>query len=140
MKLTDYQPVECACNQCVAMCQRRPCWGTPEDIESLLDHGYAHGLMLDYWAGEPGFDIVAPAIVGSESQRAPFWPVGPCTFLTERNLCALHDGGLKPTEGAVADCKDDQQNGVTLHEQVARTWDTPKGRAVVHRWRKEVGL
>lgn len=126
------------------MC-RRPCWGTPEDIEKIMDAGYSHRLMSEFWAnakeGQIDIDFPAPAIKGYEGKKSPFWPKSDegCTFWNEDGLCDLHDLGLKPIEGRLANCKsEDNMQGV--HEEVARTWDTDKGRAVLARWVKETNV
>src|SRR5512143_828032 len=107
MPAVDVQPQACACPECIAMCQRRPCWPTPDDVQRLIETGYADQLMVDWW-----FDrdqnktlyLLTPAIAGHESGEASAYPAGPCTFHDEAGLCRLHDLGLKPTEGQLALC------------------------------------
>lgn len=128
----------CACEECQAMCQRRPCWPTPADVQHLIAAGYADRLMLDWW-----FDreqnktiyILTPAIAGRESSEAPAHPSGPCTFLDENNLCRLHDLDLKPTEGQLALCHNRTPDG--LHEQIGQTWNGDVGRALIDRWESD---
>ena len=53
-------------------------------------------------------------------------------------LCRLHVPGLKPAEGRAA------LHGQRITDEVRRsdivkTWNTPKGRAIVARWRKITG-
>ena len=125
----------CACAECVAMCQRRPCWPTPDDAQRLIEAGYADRLMVDWW-----FDrdqnktiyLLTPAIVGRESGEAPAQPEGRCTFLDEAGLCQLHDCDLKPTEGQIALCAGRTPEG--LHEQIGRTWDAMAAQALIDRW------
>jgi hypothetical protein len=117
------------------MCEERPCWGTPKDAAAIIEAGLGDRLMLDYWANSETDDtyILAPAIVGYERNRTPFWPRGRCTFLTKKGLCELHDAGLKPTEGRLAMCG----RGKTppnLHETVAKEWETPEAIALVASW------
>ena len=33
------------------MCKYRPCWGTPEELEKIIEAGFSNRLMMDYWAG-----------------------------------------------------------------------------------------
>jgi hypothetical protein len=125
----------CACPECVAMCQHRPCWPTPADAQLLSGAGYADRLMLDWW-----FDrdknktiyLLTPAIVGREAGEAPAHPEGQCTFLDEAGLCRLHAPGLKPTEGRIALCGGRTPEG--LHEQIARAWDDGEAQALIDRW------
>ena len=117
------------------MCERRPCWPTPDDARRLIDASHAGKLMLDWWfdtAQNKTVYVLTPAIVGRESGQAPAIPSGRCTFLSDDGLCRLHDLGLKPTEGTLALCKERTPSG--LHEQVAKTWDSAAGKAVIDAW------
>lgn len=154
MEFIDSPP--CSCSTCQSMC-KRPCWPTPSEVLKLIEAGHAHKLMLDYWVGNFGpekysFDtmVVCPANPGKESISIAdggifsffdfFGDSGGicsgCVFQVE-GLCSLHDAHLKPAEGRVAHC---QVKNTDLHEQVARTWDTDEGRAVVIKWCEIVGL
>lgn len=125
----------CACEECQAMCQRRPCWPTPIDAARLIEAGYADRLMIDWWfdrvASKTVF-ILTPAIAGRESSEAPAQPSGRCTFLDEQNLCQLHALNLKPTEGQLALCQNRTPEG--LHEQIGTTWDTVEARELIEQW------
>jgi hypothetical protein len=136
--MLDHQPESfeaCACAECVAMCQHRPCWPTPEDAQRLIEAGYADRLMVDWW-----FDrdinktiyLLTPAIAGRESGEAPAHPEGACTFLNADGLCQIHVSGLKPTEGQIALCGSRTPEG--LHEQIARTWNDTAAQALIDRW------
>ena len=125
----------CACAECVAMCQHRPCWPTPADAQQLIDAGYADRLMVDWWLDREQnktIYLLTPAIVGRESSESPAHPEGQCTFLDETGLCRLHGLGLKPTEGQIALCSNRTPAG--LHEQIARTWNDPQAQALIDRW------
>jgi len=44
------------CTGCVNginMCHNRPCAGTPEEFDKIIDAGYANKLRIDYWTGSP---------------------------------------------------------------------------------------
>lgn len=146
--LESVKDSECSCNKCVAMCTERVCWGTPKDIQHLIDLGYGNRLMRDYWVGNFKFPkpdilskdyydihIICPADVGDEGGYAPSWTFKPCTFLTPDKRCEIH--AHKPTEGRKANCNHDSP--IVLHAYVARTWDTPEGRAVVEQFEKMRG-
>jgi len=134
----------CSCDTCKSMCDR-PCWPAPSEAEALIEAGYGDKLMLDHWVGSPQDNpaeeycgdtrILAPACKGYEGRRAPFWPEGGCAFQNENNLCALHNKGLKPIEGRLANCGSD--GGKTpddLHREVAKLWDNPEAQRLVTRW------
>lgn len=129
------------CETCKDMCRYRPCWGTPFEIEALIDAGFGGQLYLDWWVG--GFDgsgddlyMPQPAMVDREGGYAPdtWHPNRQCTFLTESGQCKLHS--LKPVEGAVARHDNfEALDRAVLHGLIARCWDTEKGRAVLERWK-----
>jgi hypothetical protein len=135
--MKKYPESVCKCDLCVGLCLDRPCWPTPEEAEALIEKGFANKLMLDWWVGggpnDDNIEIISPAIIGSEGDRAPSCPKGGCTFLTEQNLCELHSLKLKPVEGRVATCKDEFPG---IHEDTAMSWNNKKGRGVVLKWRK----
>jgi uncharacterized repeat protein (TIGR03833 family) len=116
----------CACDECQAMCQRRPCWPTPTDVQRLITAGYADRLMLDWW-----FDreqnktiyILTPAIAGRESSGAPAHPSGPCTFLDETTSGCPDPSRPRPVGAALQSTPDG------LHEQIGQTWNNDEGRA-----------
>ncbi len=135
MTTIDFLPQACACPECVAMCQRRPCWPTPDDARHLIEAGYADRLMVDWWFDrdiDKTIYLLTPAIMGRENGEAPAHPEGQCTFLDEAGLCRLHDLGLKPTEGQIALCGNRTPAG--LHEQIARTWDDAQAQTLIDRW------
>ena len=169
-----------ACPTCVRgvrMCYHTPCIGTVEDMEKLIDAGYARNLMLDWWVGEDhkaesisksfglskptrqskpkkgdnpfteDVSYLLPAIVGLEAQQAPFTRSGKCNLLVD-NKCSLHDKGLKPTQGQYACCTrnrvflDSEGNEQDIDERILilHTWNTQRGKDLIERWKKEVGL
>lgn len=139
---------ECSCLECQSMCTR-PCWGTPENIQKLIDAGFGNRLYADYWCGrrveDSDINMIQPALKDFEHGIAPFWPRTEkgCTFWKD-GLCELHDKGLKPIEGKLADCSknssklDEEKSkyGMTCHEMVARTWDSEEGRTLYENWIK----
>ena len=41
------------CSNGINMCHNRPCAGTPEEFDKIIDAGYADKLRIDYWTGSP---------------------------------------------------------------------------------------
>lgn len=127
------------------MCTR-PCWGTPSEIQKIIDSGLGNRLYSDYWSRNSDhgdINMIQPALKGHESNNAPFWPRNDhgCTFW-KNGLCELHDSGMKPIEGRLAHhSKDyeaeDKSLEMSVHEMVARTWDNEEGRQVYENWIKD---
>jgi hypothetical protein len=122
------------------MCsESRPCWGTPHDIKQLINKGFANLLMCDYYDGDLNgteiecTEIITPALVGYEGKYAPFWPMGKCTFYTEKGLCSIHH--LKPIEGRVCDHRYDEKVKY-VHASIVHLWMTDEGKQVVELWQK----
>ena len=42
------------CINGIKMCHHRPCFGTPEEFEKIIDAGFAEKLRIDYWIGNGG--------------------------------------------------------------------------------------
>lgn len=46
--------MECTgCKQGVSMCHNRPCFGSPEEFDKIIDAGFADKLRIDHWCGAP---------------------------------------------------------------------------------------
>lgn len=117
------------------MCETRPCWPTPDEAKAIIEAGLGDRLMLDYWESDDGpINIVSPAIQGRESDHAPFFPHGQCTFL-KGGRCELHDLGLKPVEGRLA--HHDGRGGEALHEAVAESWRNEQSQAFADTWAEQ---
>jgi hypothetical protein len=130
--------------------------GTVDDMERLLDAGYAHSLMLDFWSGGSGYTdnpfdhdvlFLAPALVGKGGQQAPFAKSGTCSLLVD-DKCTLHDKGLKPIQGKLACCKIErvyldsagEQRDLDERLPILHTWNTQRGQDVIARWKQEVSF
>jgi hypothetical protein len=146
-KLSEVKTVACskgggeACGECVDMCARRPCWGTPDEIQKIIDAGHGDKLRLDNYVRVDSDIIllVAPAAQGHEGTQLPWWPSGRCAFLTDGGLCSLHEEGLKPLEGRAADCQSDLNGELDVHRLVAYSWRNAKARKIVAEWRAKYG-
>lgn len=147
----------CKCSTCVSCCERNPGWMTPDEAVAAMDAGLAKRLMRDWYESydskdgtyHPRFFILAPASKGAESQEAPEcpslvswyhgWYKGRCNFLTKQGLCELHDSGFKPLQCRTGSgCS--PTDGYYSNLDMAKKWDTKKGRAAIKRWEKEVGF
>ena len=131
--------IKCDCKICKAACKNRVCWGTPEEIQLLIDAGFGKSLMVDWWEvfGDENIEIVAPAIVDHEGCVCPDSPRGRCTFLNEADLCILHDKGLKPTEGCLSHHDMPNEAVYELHRKTAMAWDNEEARALVKKWERK---
>ena len=136
------------CPRCVSMCAERPGWPTVREAEALLDAGYGGRLMLDWWVMLSTPDdvyVLSPAFIGREGRYATERPEGRCTFLTREGLCELHEVG-KPLECAVADCRWEERTEerkvavARMKAGIVGDWSGEAGRALVARWKREVGL
>jgi len=166
LKLFSYPvPPSCACTTCQGMCLHRPCWGTPAEIQRIIDAGHGGKLMLNFWqpdermvdavTGDKVY-ILTPATPMHEGRWAPeiglrgymLWKQGlqsdpfawRCVFLNGEKRCDLHDLKLKPIEGRLASCLPENSAAPggprnNVHFEVAQTWNTSQGRAVVRAWR-----
>lgn len=125
----------CQCSKCVNMCRSNPCWPTPDEARALITAGFADRLMTDWWEAYPDdILLLCPASRGSEGTRAPEldnisdlfagWSKGACVFLTEANLCELHDLGLKPLEGKMAMHDSTAEECQTTREHIVELWKT----------------
>lgn len=130
------------CSTCVAMCIR-PGWFGLADASAALDAGHANSMMLDSWQlYSRAVFILGAAIPGYGGQHSPWFPRQACVFQSVDGLCDLHTSGFKPLECRAASCADsrtftpeeDEARG-SVHESIAKMWDTPEGVALVERWK-----
>jgi hypothetical protein len=129
--------IECkGCKSGVAMCYRRPCWGTIDDFRAIIKAGHADKLMIDYYNSDTLSDnkriyFLSGANNGNEGSKADWNPKGKCIFL-ENDLCVIHE--IKPTMGAVSCCKVEggQRNEM---EQCIKTWDSEDGEKLISEWK-----
>lgn len=146
--LSQLKPVTCTgCQRGVSMCNHTPCLGTVDDIERLIDAGYAKNLMLDfYYSGSGDFDedvaYLCPAIIGMEGKQAPFARHGTCNLLVN-GMCSIHH--IKPIQGKLACCKIERYYEATFPAKevderipVLHTWNTQRGKDLIARWAMEV--
>ena len=124
------------CVEGIKMCHRRPCWGTVEDFQRIIEQGHANKLMLDFY-GTPGEEvhILSGANNNRQGSHAPFNPIGTCIFLDD-NKCSIHD--IKPYGGAVSCCKQSDKEVRDIVKHCIDSWRTPEGEALVKEWKRIV--
>jgi hypothetical protein len=126
------------------MCHR-PCFGTPEDIEKIIEAGFGDRLCLEDNCGlteGSHLAILTPALKGGESKRSPAtpWSEAGCTFW-KHGKCELHNKGLKPTSGKLAHhAMKKGDDPWSCSDYVAETWNSDKGRALAKSWCEERGV
>ena len=113
-----------------------PCCGTTEDINKLMDAGYADRLMLDDLAGGP--HMIKPALKGFEGNRSP-WAVQSnegCTFWKD-GKCELHDLGLKPIQGKLAFHGNTNKQCEYIQDLIENSWDDHESAyQVIEKWKQ----
>lgn len=120
------------------MCEEKPCHGTPEEIQRLIDAGYSNRLALYFcqnYSLKPKLEYVeyiAPSPLIEQRQ---------CTFLKDKR-CELHASGMKPLEGRVVwHGKTDIRGvpvpkGYTLREYIASLWVNESAQRLVDSWKR----
>ncbi len=97
MRKSGRKPTACSCKKCQEQCHT-PCLGTPEDINKLINAGYADRLAPTLWAAGISMGVTDRRIkMVQPRQEDNGW----CTFFHD-GKCELHDTGLKPTEGRLS--------------------------------------
>jgi hypothetical protein len=172
--------MECkGCAKGIKMCYNRPCLGTPEEFEAIMDAGFTDKLRVDYWIGNGGREPITQEMIddtedeqlknilrltmeltkdspvnphkedveficgGTERDqnfRTRWLPSGRCNLLDENDLCILHSIDLKPEQGRKACCKEEFNEAADSNLPYVNLWATDKGREVVDRFKKLVGI
>lgn len=119
IRKTGRKLCECRCNQCKQQCHT-PCLGTPQDIERLIEAGYADQLDITFWCAGMVMGIVNfPVPMVQAITKGEF-----CIFY-HNGLCDLHDKGLKPTEGKLSHHSiriDNFKSSKSIAWNVAKEW------------------
>lgn len=119
IRKTGRKPCECRCNLCKQQCHT-PCLGTPQDIERLIEAGYADQLDITFWCAGMVMGIVnSPVPMVQAITKGEF-----CIFY-HNGLCDLHDKGLKPTEGKLSHHSiriDNFKSSKSIAWNVAKEW------------------
>ncbi len=137
MRKTGRKPSQCKCKLCQEQCHQ-PCLGTPQDIERLIDAGFADRLAATQWvAGMIMGCCPGPVTMVQARQEENGW----CTFFKD-GLCELHDKGLKPTEGRLSHHSiraDNWSPKKSISWHVAKEWIMPENKGAITRvWAKMI--
>lgn len=134
-------PSECSCEICKRMCHA-PCCGSVEDFEKLIDEGFAHRLMFDNLPSIlDGGNFLKPALKGHEGKQAPWQTrsLRGCTFWNESGKCDLHNKGLKPLQGKIANHSEDMGDKIDLFAEISKEdWESERGLRLIDKWKKLV--
>lgn len=128
IRKTGRKPVECKCALCKVQCHT-PCLGTPQDIERLIDAGYANRLKLTYWAAGMVMGVIDRPVPMIQAAAGDEY----CAFF-QNGLCELHALGLKPTEGRLSHHSirmDNFKPSKSLSWNVAKEWISEENAEVV---------
>lgn len=128
MKLTNQKVKFCKCQICRNMCATSPCLPSPEDVVALIKNGFEDKLVLSTYRDRKygfseGFDMIAPRTKKD----------GSCVFFNSDKLCDLHELGLKPILGKLAD-HDDAKTSKNIRVVIDRHL------ALQKEWRKPIGV
>ena len=125
------EPTACSCGRCVAMCERCPCIGTPQDMLRLIEAGHRDKLAPTLWAAQGFENAVEMIAIDAQGMNDP-GVLSPCPFLRD-GLCGLHDSGNKPTEGVLASCQHTQEEAARILAAVVASWLLPRNaRLIAH--------
>lgn len=145
----------CTCAACISACKRTP--GIPTPIEALkaIRAGHADDLMMvtrerdrrgwkwgrDLWpvlmpVSTPPSYMTEFRTINRHRRDEQYQAAGRCVFLNADDRCEIHDSGFKPTEcrqALLCSLKKDR-----VHDDVAASWDSPVGRAVITIWKRHL--
>lgn len=130
IRKTARKPCECKCKLCKEQCHT-PCLGTPQDIEKLIEAGYADMLRITFWGAEILMGVVPFPIPMVQAISGENY----CVFFHD-GLCELHDKGLKPTEGKLSHHStrlDNFKASKSISWNIAKEWMNEENRDVIER-------
>lgn len=152
--------LDCTCSKCVDLCRFRPGFGHVYEIRAIIDAGFGHRLMLDWFTPDSRIDpkhhvyVLAPAVIGYEGKFAPDsdeWEIEPSIFNAGRakmgtcaslhnERCLLHYPALKPNQCRLAmGCNADAETGWVDNYTLAHEW-MQEGVPTIQTWMRTMGL
>lgn len=120
---TGAKPTSCSCGSCKNMCRTQICIGTPNDMLTIANNGFAPYFTGTIWAAAVMIGIRPVGMIQLRYDKARRC----CSMLNEDGLCRLHALGIKPTEGVLSDMhQTNVHSGAKAVLQVAAEWINPK--------------
>jgi len=114
------------------MCKVSPCFPTPEQIEDYEKEGIMDFFSPTMWADRDTgeiYTVLAPE--GYHHKTVNNIPLMRCVFHSPEDLCLLHDRGLKPTEGKLADHNDPSTE---LRKYICGKWDNKEAQNIIKKY------
>jgi len=119
------------------MCLDSPCLATPKDISKLITAGYGNRLMIGFITpiNHEGVESITPARKGwgGTESGAYYYGETSCTFLDRNGLCELHDLGLKPLGGKIANHERTPSDAYIL---ILEKWNSKRGHRIKKKWKE----
>lgn len=132
MKYTEFKENTCSCNGCKMMCKVSPCFPTPEQIEKYEKEGIMDFFSPTMWADRENGEVhVVFAPEGHHHKTVNGIPLMRCVFHSPEDLCLLHDRGLKPTEGKLADHDD---HSTDLRKHICSQWNNEEAQNIIRKY------
>ncbi len=121
----------CSCKVCTYFCTR-PGWWLVDEARMAMDAGYAGRMMLEL-SQNHSVGVLSPAFKGNEGYFSlQVYSSNGCTFFTH-GLCEIFGQTFQPIECRF--CHHDRLGyGMKCHQEIARDWNSGKGRRLVRRW------
>lgn len=138
IRKTGRKPISCKCKACKSQCSKAPCLGTPEDIEKIIDAGYAKRIFSTSWLAGINMGITNKSIDMFQPEQLETG----CTFFKD-GLCELHDKGLKPTEGRLSHHTHTPETftkSKSLSWNVAKEWENPENAETINRIKEKLSM
>ncbi len=127
----------CSCEICRHYCLR-PGWWLVGEAREAIDAGLGARMMLEF-APDFQFGVLAPAFRGNEGYFSlQHHRNKGCTFFAN-GLCELFATGYQPIECRF--CHHERRGlGLRCHNEIAKEWNSAKGRRLVALWSTMRGL
>lgn len=132
LKIDGYEANNCSCMACKTMCLSSPCFPTPEEVVRLDKMGFGSDLMFTMFMNPETKEIYA--LVAPRSTEKMGGIINQCTFHNAQGLCDLHELGLKPTEGRLANHNQKHSDTVRLRVATCELWKTDLAKELLVRY------
>ena len=121
----------CSCRTCSYFCAR-PGWWLVHEARLAMENGHAKDMMIEF-SPDASFGVLTPAFKGNGGYFAlEAYAHNGCTFLDE-GRCSIHRLPYQPMECRF--CHHTRLGrGLQCHADIAKDWNTSKGRRLVMHW------